>query len=127
MLTKEIANEREYRIARAEAQRPAEFLAKQDRETENLDPRLSQALHGATEGRLGELRGRIAWSGACAAQDLYGEAAKGGGGWMGVALVNGPVRPGGGALGRRALEHTVPHSRVSRRLTVVDDGAGSRA
>ncbi len=61
MLTKEITNEREYRIARAEAERLEEFLAKQDQETENLDPRLRQALHGATESRLDELRARIGW------------------------------------------------------------------
>lgn len=61
MLTKDITNEREYRIARAEAGRLEALLAQQDRETEGLDPRLKQAVHGATASRLDELRARIAW------------------------------------------------------------------
>ena len=61
MLTKEITNQREYRSARAEADRLEAQLAKQDRETDNAPPQLRQAMHGATQTRLDELRQRIAW------------------------------------------------------------------
>lgn len=61
MLTKEITNQREYRSARAEADRLEAQMAKQDREPDNAPPQLRQAMHGATQSRLDELRHRIAW------------------------------------------------------------------
>lgn len=60
MLTAEITTERAYRIASAEAERLAELLAQQDRETAQLPLKLRQAMHGATATRLQELQQRLA-------------------------------------------------------------------
>lgn len=61
MLTEEITNQRQYRSARAAADQLEMLLARQDRETENLPTQLRQAMHGATQSRLDELRQRITW------------------------------------------------------------------
>ncbi len=60
MLTVEITTERAYRIASAEAERLAELLAQQDRETAHLPLKLRQAMHGATATRIQELQERLA-------------------------------------------------------------------
>ena len=55
MLTKEITNERDYRIAHAEADRLATLLARQDRETSHMSPQERTMMHDATAARLEEL------------------------------------------------------------------------
>jgi HTH-type transcriptional regulator/antitoxin HigA len=59
MLTKEITNEREYRMAHAEADKLASALAVQDRDTAHLSPPVRQMMHDATAARLEELRSRL--------------------------------------------------------------------
>jgi len=61
MLTEEITNQRQYHSARTAAEQLEVLLARQDRETAKLPTQLRQAMHGATESRLDELRQRIAW------------------------------------------------------------------
>jgi len=83
MLSEEITNQRQYRSARTAADQLEVLLARQDRETTKLPTQLRQAMHGATQSRLDELRQRIAWyialqrSGAATieAQSLEGEPA----------------------------------------------------
>ncbi len=61
MLTAPITNDKEYRSVRAEADRLAIEIAKQNEQIQNLDPRLRLAMQGASSGRLQELRERLAW------------------------------------------------------------------
>jgi ribosome-binding protein aMBF1 (putative translation factor) len=60
VITKEITNEREYRIARAEYERFAERLAAEH--TKNVSrSRYEQAMLEASQSRLAEMRIRLAW------------------------------------------------------------------
>jgi len=55
-----IANERQYRITKAEAERFAEALAQGDGSISDLDPRLRRAMREGLESQLGELREQLA-------------------------------------------------------------------
>jgi ribosome-binding protein aMBF1 (putative translation factor) len=55
-----IANERQYRITKAEAERFREALAQRDESINDLDPRLRRAMREGLESQLGELRDQLA-------------------------------------------------------------------
>lgn len=55
-----IANERQYRITRAEAERFEEALAQSDESISDLDPRLHRAMREGLESQLQELREQLA-------------------------------------------------------------------
>ena len=55
-----IANERQYRITKAAAERFEEALAKSRQPRTDLDPRLQQAMREGIESQLEELREQLA-------------------------------------------------------------------
>lgn len=55
-----IANERQYRITKAAAERFEEALAKGQEQRSDLDPRLQQAMREGIESQLEELREQLA-------------------------------------------------------------------
>jgi len=55
-----IANERQYRITKAEAERFEEALAQSDESISDLDPRLRRAMREGLESQLEELREQLA-------------------------------------------------------------------
>lgn len=55
-----IANEREYRITAAEAERFVRALAQADEQAADLHPRLRQAMREGLESQLGELHEQLA-------------------------------------------------------------------
>lgn len=55
-----IANERQYRITKAEAERFEEALAQSDESISDLDPRLRRAMREGLESQLDELREQLA-------------------------------------------------------------------
>jgi len=55
-----IANERQYRITKAEAERFEQAIAQGDGALDNLDPRLRQAMREGLKSQLDELREQVA-------------------------------------------------------------------